>query len=135
MRILIDTNIWISVFSNKDFQLFMKKILEKDIKVISSIQQVEEISNVLAKPKLAGHINRNFISEFLTLFLKTVEIVENRVKINDCRDEKDNFILEAAVSGKADIIITEDNDLLVLNPYKEIKIITVKEFYKYLINK
>jgi len=135
MKILIDTNIWISVFINKDFQSFIKKILENNIKIISSLRQIEEISNVLARPKFTGHINKNLVEEFLVLFLKTVDVIESKIKINDCRDEKDNFILETAISGKANFIVTEDNDLLVLNPYKDLKIITVNGFYKYLKTK
>lgn len=132
MKIIIDTNIWISVFINKDFQSFIKKILENDIKIISSAQQIEEISTVLTRPKLAVLIDKNLVGEFLVLFLKSVDLVESNVKIRDCRDEKDNFILEAAVSGKADFIITEDNDLLVLDPYKDLRIVHVKDFYQYL---
>jgi len=135
MKILIDTNIWVSVFINKDFQFFIRKILEKDIRVISSARQIEEISNVLARPKLTNLIDKNLVAEFLTLFLKSVEIVESKVTINACRDAKDNFILEAAVSGKSDFIITEDDDLLELNPYENIKIVTMKEFYQNIKSK
>lgn len=42
-------------------------------------------------------------------------------KITDCRDPKDNMILEEAVYGNGQYIITGDDDLLVLNPYKWIK--------------
>ncbi len=132
MKIIIDTNIWISVFINKDFQSFIKKILENDIQIISSSQQIEEISSVLTRPKIVVHIDKNLVGEFLVLFLKSVEIVKSNVKISDCRDEKDNFILEAAVSGKVDFIITEDNDLLVLNPYRDLRIVCVKDFYQFL---
>ena len=135
MKIIIDTNIWISVFINKDYQSFVKGILDNNIKIISSLRQIEEISIVLSRPKLSGYVNKSLIEEFLLLFLKTVDVVESKIKINDCRDEKDNFILETAVSGKADFIVTEDNDLLVLNPYKDLKIVTVKEFYNHLSKK
>ena len=135
MKIIIDTNIWISVFINKDYQSFIKKILENDLKIISSFRQLEEISIVLSGPKLKKLINKNLIEEFLLLFLKSVEIVESKVKIKDCRDAKDNFILETAISGQGDFIVTEDNDLLILDPYKNLRIVTVKEFYKKLDRK
>jgi uncharacterized protein len=51
-------------------------------------------------------------------------------KIKDCRDDKDNMILEEAVYGNAQYIITGDEDLLVLNPYRWIKIVLLKEFLK-----
>lgn len=54
--------------------------------------------------------------------------VETKHEITDCRDIKDNFILEMAVNGKVDYIITGDKDLLIMSPYKGINIITYKEF-------
>ena len=130
MRIVIDSNIWISVFINNDSQSFIKKIFEREIEIISSSRQIEEISNVLSRPKIKNVIAHELIEAFLILFLKSVDIVETKIKITDCRDEKDNFILEAAISGNVDYIVTEDKDLLVLNPYKTVKVVTAKEFYK-----
>ncbi len=130
MRIVIDSNIWVSVFINNDSPSFIKKIFEREIEIISSSRQIEEISNVLSRPKIKNVIAHELIEELLILFLKSVDIVETKIKITDCRDEKDNFIPEAAISGNVDYIVTEDKDLLVLNPYKTVKIVTVKEFYK-----
>lgn len=48
--------------------------------------------------------------------------------IDECRDPKDNKYLELAISGHAESLITGDEDLLVLNPFRNIKIITVLEF-------
>jgi predicted nucleic acid-binding protein len=62
--------------------------------------------------------------------MKVSEIVNINHNIYDCRDEKDNFILEMAINGKVDIIVTGDNDLLILHPYKNISIINYKEFEK-----
>ncbi|MCL5029270.1 MAG: putative toxin-antitoxin system toxin component, PIN family [Bacteroidetes bacterium] len=130
MRIVIDSNIWISVFINNDSQSFIKKILDREIEIISSSRQVEEVSNVLSRPKIKNVIAHELIEEFLILFFKSVDIVETKIKIKVCRDEKDNFILETAISGSVDYIVTEDKDLLVLNPYETVKIVTAKEFYK-----
>ena len=54
-----------------------------------------------------------------------VEIAET---FTDCRDAKDNKFLELAVSGKADCIVSGDADLLVLNPFRGIPILTPREF-------
>jgi len=66
------------------------------------------------------------------LSLKTI-VPSNYGRINDCRDEKDNMILEAAVYGNSYYIITGDDDLLILNPYRWIKILSpvafIKQFY------
>ncbi len=49
-------------------------------------------------------------------------------EINECRDPKDNKYLELVVSGKAECIVTGDEDLLVLNPFRGIEILTVQKF-------
>ena len=56
--------------------------------------------------------------------------VHPEIIITDCRDPADNMFLELAVEGQADIIISGDNDLLSLNPFRGIKIITAAEFLK-----
>jgi len=45
-----------------------------------------------------------------------------------CRDLKDNFLLSLAVDGKADYLLTGDNDLLALNPFKDTHIVTFSAF-------
>ena len=65
---------------------------------------------------------------FLVALLKEAEMVEITETITDCRDAKDNKFLELAVSGKADCIVSGDADLLVLNPFREIPILTPREF-------
>ncbi len=45
-----------------------------------------------------------------------------------CRDEKDNKFLDLAVIGNANIIVTGDRDLLTLNPFQTVEIITPDMF-------
>ena len=47
-----------------------------------------------------------------------------------CRDPKDNMILELAVSGNAEVIVTGDDDLLAMNPFKDISILNPQSFLK-----
>ena len=56
------------------------------------------------------------------------EIIEIITKINLCRDPKDNKFLELAVNGKADYLISGDQDLLILNPFQEISILSPQVF-------
>ncbi len=55
------------------------------------------------------------------------DLIEITETVNICRDPKDNKLLELAVSGKANFIITGDQDLLVLNPFRNIEIITINK--------
>ena len=56
-------------------------------------------------------------------FLELVEMVDITRTIVDCRDPRDDKFLELATSGHAQFILTNDKDLLVLNPYENISIV------------
>ena len=53
-----------------------------------------------------------------------------RESVEACRDPKDDQVLELAVNGRAGAIITGDTDLLALNPFRGIPIITPAEFLR-----
>ncbi|MCG2722582.1 MAG: putative toxin-antitoxin system toxin component, PIN family [Thermodesulfovibrionales bacterium] len=128
MKAVIDTNIWISFLIGKLLAGLDDYILDGLLEVVISDEQLEEITTVLKRPKFRKHFSADDIEEFLSLIYKTSVIVEIHHTIKDCRDEKDNFILETAIRGKADYIVTGDKDLLVLNPYRGKKIIGFREF-------
>ncbi len=64
----------------------------------------------------------------LVALLKRTELVEVTEVVTDYRDEKDDKILELAVSGRADYIVSGDGDLLVLNPYRGVSIMRAQDF-------
>ncbi|MCX8132213.1 MAG: putative toxin-antitoxin system toxin component, PIN family [Clostridia bacterium] len=95
-----------------------------------SHEQLQEVKTVLQRPKFSKYIHPHELDEFISLLsLKTI-VPSNYGRINDCRDEKDNMILEATVYGNADFIITGDEDLLILDPYRWIKILSPVAFSK-----
>jgi putative PIN family toxin of toxin-antitoxin system len=87
-----------------------------------------ELEQVLARPKFNRYITLEERNEFLVDLSETVQFIKVTEQINECRDPKDNKYLELAVSGKAECIVTGDEDLLVLNPWRGIEILTVQEF-------
>ena len=127
IKIVIDTNIWVSFLIGKALS-GLEGLLLKKVKVMTSDEQINEIISVLKRPKFKKYFSDDDIIELLTILFKVSEAVIIEHTIHDCRDEKDNFILETALKGNADIIITGDKDLLDLNPYKGIKIINYREF-------
>ena len=48
--------------------------------------------------------------------------------VKDCRDIKDNFLLNLAIDGKANFLVTGDKDLLILEKIKKTQIITMTDF-------
>lgn len=128
MKAVIDTNIWISFLIGKLLAGLDDYILDSLLEVVISDEQLEEITNVLRRPKFRKHFSTDDIEEFLSLLYKSARIVKVHHTIKDCGDDKDNFILETAIRDKADYIVTGDKDLLVLNPYRGKKIIGFREF-------
>jgi uncharacterized protein len=51
--------------------------------------------------------------------------------VHDCRDGRDNHILQVAVNGRARVIVTGDDDLLVLNPFRGITILKSADYLKW----
>jgi hypothetical protein len=128
VKAVLDTNIWISFLIGKLLAGLEDYILDGLLEVVISAEQLEEITTVLRRPKFRKHFSSDDIEEFLFLLYKSARIIEVHHTIKGCRDEKDNFILETAIRGKADYIVTGDKDLLVLNPYRGKKIIGFREF-------
>jgi predicted nucleic acid-binding protein len=88
---------------------------------------------IVQRPKFSKYIHPNELDEFISHLSFKVIVPSNYGKINECRDEKDNMILEAAVYGNADFIITGDEDLLTLNPYRWIKILSPAAFIEAIL--
>ncbi len=87
-----------------------------------------ELEQVLARPKFNRYITPKERNNFLMDLSETVQFIDVTEQINECRDPKDNKYLELAVSGKAECIVTGDDDLLVLNLFRGIEILTIQEF-------
>ncbi|MGF1524992.1 MAG: putative toxin-antitoxin system toxin component, PIN family [Leptolyngbyaceae cyanobacterium] len=92
--------------------------------LLVSLKTLEELRNVLNRRKFDRYVSPEDKKDFLTVLVRHSILINPTSKISACRDLKDNQILELAVSGEADFIITGDEDLLVLNPFQNIQIVT-----------
>lgn len=124
-RFVLDTNVLVSAAlfrQSKPAQVF-RTVLDSG-NVLVSVETLEEIRNVLNRKKFDRYISLEDKRDFLAVLVRRSSLIEPTLRTIACRDPKDNHILELAVSGQADFIITGDNDLLVLNPFQEIQILT-----------
>jgi uncharacterized protein len=96
--------------------------------ILMSDDTFAELSEVLLRTKFDRYSNRAKRETFLDELLGLVEFVEITVQIDECRDPKDNKYLELAMSGNADSIVTGDEDLLVLHPFRQIPIVSIQTF-------
>jgi hypothetical protein len=128
MKVVIDTNIWISYLLGSLLQGMDEKILSKEIKVVVSEEMLKELSEVASRPKFKNIFTAKRIKELFSLLDSYAIVVSPSQKVNVCRDGKDNFLLEVALEGEADYLVTGDEDLLVLDPFYNTKIVKPKDF-------
>jgi putative PIN family toxin of toxin-antitoxin system len=132
VRIVADTNILVSalLFGGTSEQVFLAG-LRGEIQLLTSPSLLKEFEKVLKeKFKLNIHLVRGIIEEVR----EVAEIVEvsSRIKAISHPDE-DNRVLECAIDGKADFIVTGDTrHILPLKEYGGIKILSPSEFLKHL---
>lgn len=128
MRIVVDTNIFISAALKEKSppEAAVHFVAEKHI-LLKSIITEQELFVTLDRPRLAPLIPPHF-REWLRKVMAAAELVEIAAGIAACRDPKDDKFLELAVNGHADLIVTGDADLLTLNPFREIPIVTPAQF-------
>lgn len=130
IRIIIDTNLWISWLITKDFKKLDKILLDKKSKLVFSQELLEEFIEVANRPKLKKYFSKKDIHDLLDLIDEFAIFIDVVSKIDTCRDAKDNFLLSLAVDCKASFIITGDRDLLELKNIKTTEIITISNFLK-----
>jgi putative PIN family toxin of toxin-antitoxin system len=94
-------------------------------------QAVEaEIREVLQRPKFRKYISDITRERTFDILGAAALIVEPTERITDCRDTKDNKYLELALAAGASIIVSSDEDLLVLNPWRGIRILRPVDYAK-----
>jgi uncharacterized protein len=131
MRYVFDTNVIISalLFQNrKPGEAFRYALANGEI--LLSLELLEEISEVLERPKFDRYVIREEREAFLDALVQRAVLVEVVESVRVCRDPKDDKVLEVALNGNASYVITGDQDLLVLNPFREIEILTAEEFLR-----
>jgi hypothetical protein len=129
MRLVLDTNILVSAFVfNSANARNILQLTAKSHVVLFSLATFRELTKILITPKFSKIVKPEVISNFLINLERTGIFVVPTETISVCRDPEDNKFLELAVEGNAAFIITGDNDLLVLNPFRNIQIITPKKF-------
>ncbi len=129
MRLILDTNILVSafVFKSENANIVVRHAAKKHTLLFSE-STFKELKSTLLKPKFAELVELPTISNFIINLVRIGEFIELAEKITVCRDPKDNKFLELAVAGNADCIVTGDKDLLVLNLFRGIKIISPSDF-------
>jgi uncharacterized protein len=130
LKIIIDTNLWISFLITKSYNRIDDLIIDKKIRIVFSEELLSEFIEVIQRPELAKYFTKNDLEELLELFDFYGDFIEVKSRIKQCRDPKDNFLLSLAIDSKADYLLTGDNDLSEIKEIGKTKILTITEFLK-----
>ena len=134
MRIVIDTNVLISgVFFGGFPRKILSAVVNREITACATAEIIDEYEEIIQEmiDRKQGRINRNI----LTPLVKAMEIIEPVTHVEISRDPDDNKFLGCAKDSRSLYIVSGDKDLLVIDKYENIQIITAKEFCeKYLYN-
>jgi uncharacterized protein len=124
MRVVIDTNVWVSYLLNRHSSLGNHVfLLMNEAEILLSDALYRELEDVLQRSKIMRYVPQNEAQQFLQHLRELGEWVKPKIQITACRDPQDNHLLELAIAGKADMILTGDADLLVLHPFQGVKIV------------
>jgi len=129
-RVILDTNLWISFLITKNYTDLDTLISNQAIVVLFSEELLDEFIAVAQRPKLKKYFNDDELIKILELIDNFAEIIKVRTKVKLCRDNKDDFLLNLAIDGNADYLLTGDKDLLELKKVKNTQIVTILNIYQ-----
>ncbi|MDP2387321.1 MAG: putative toxin-antitoxin system toxin component, PIN family [Bacteroidota bacterium] len=129
-RLVVDTNVFISFLISDSFSKLDKHVKSGKIVFLLSEELLSEFLEVASRPKLKKYFSEKDINKLLDAIQDNAEFIDVSSKVNICRDHKDNFLLSLCLDGKADFLITGDEDLLVLKKIKKTSILKISEYLK-----
>lgn len=132
MRVVLDTNIWVSAWLWRGIPgNFIRLARKQDIIICISEPLLTELENTLSYQKLQNKIlTISLTKEQLLIGTREISSVYPITALNvpQLRDPDDNIILATAIASNAEAIITGDQDLLTLVKYQNIPIMTANTF-------
>jgi putative PIN family toxin of toxin-antitoxin system len=132
MKLIIDTNVYISAFAFDKEMLALTSHCLENFEVYNSPKTLAELKSKFFGGRLAK-ITKDFDLERANLYFETVgqksKLVWVKIELNHSRDPADNKFLELAKAVQADYLITGDKDLLAIEKFETTTIVKPSEFW------
>lgn len=137
IRAVLDTNVIISgiIKENGPPAHVLEALFHRRFIVITSLYLLQEVERVLTYPKIAKKYHIDPEAAEITLSALTVQsdLIQNPTSlIKASRDPTDDALLSLAVHGHASFLVTGDNDLLDLETFRGIRIVSPEVFLQAL---
>ena len=136
MRAVVDTNVLLRALIEPQGSVgpVLLRLRRGDYVLLYSQPLLEELVDVLNRPRIRQKYrltDQDIETVFGLVLLRGEAIVPQR-RIAACRDPRDDKFLEVAVEGIADVIVSGDEDLLVLHPFAGIPVVSPGAFLNML---
>ena len=133
MKVLFDSNLWISFLIGRRLSSLADVLCRHDVEIYVSEQQINEIRNVIARPKFDKMISAETRYYFFEMVYDVCLVTDITVEAkSDIRDPKDLYLLSMAESVPVDCIVSGDKDLTDLGTHAGIPILKYSEFLQKL---
>lgn len=126
---VFDTNALISAHLLEKSQ--SRKAYDKAIDngvILYSAETFDEFANTFIRSKFERYLPLEKRMSAIGELQARGALIQVEVSISTCRDPKDDKFLELAVASNASCLVTGDQDLLVLNPFRDIPILNAADF-------
>ena len=128
MRVLFDTNLWISFMIGKRLSTLTDVLCRSDVEVYVSEQLLNEIRTVIARPKFDHLISTETRYNFFEMVYNVCHMTNINIEaVTPIRDIKDIYLLSMAESVPVDYIVSGDKDLTDLREHAGIPILKYSE--------
>ena len=131
MRVIIDTNVLISgIFWSGKPKFLLNKARRGEITSVTSEILLNEMKEILTGEDKPFRLSVSEANRIVSSIRDISDVILPKSKVSVCRDEDDNRVLECALDGNAEYIVTGDTDLLDLREYQGIYILNVADFLR-----
>jgi putative PIN family toxin of toxin-antitoxin system len=91
---------------------------------------MNELASVLQRATFDPYVSQQERALFLEQLETAAEFVPIIQVVRECRDPKDDKFLEVVLNGKVDVVFTGDEDLLAMNAWRGIAIVSPKDYLR-----
>ncbi len=116
MRILLDTNIWVSAFLSPNGhcgRLVRRLLTDGDVELVTSLPLIDEIVDVLGRPRLTRRYGfaSEEVKDYVAWIWSATQLVVPLAESYGCRGHDDDVVCGTAVAAGAQYLATRDDDL------------------------
>lgn len=133
IRVVFDSNIWLSYIIGKTIKKLDNILSNGLIEVVSSELLIQELREKAASKKFRRYFQYSEFLEFLNHLSSISYMSEAMTEIDVCRDKDDNYLLALAIDSESKYLVTGDKDLLTLEKFQGVEIVTFNHFSELFI--